>query len=76
MEPFGPFELFQRLPNSDPVWLESCPSLEIAMDRAHELASVRPGSYFVFDRQTKTFMAAERCLRNLVGPLATVTKRH
>lgn len=56
MAPFGGFELFLRLTNRDPVWVGSCASFEVALDRVRELP---PGDYFVFDRRHHTFMAAE-----------------
>jgi hypothetical protein len=63
MAPFGPFELFRRLANRNPVWVGSCASLESAWDRVRELPS---GDYFVFDRHHNAFIAVE--LRKLSIP--------
>lgn len=69
MDHFGPVELFRKLPNGEPLWLESCASLESAQDRIHELSSAQPGHYFTFDRQNRTFAVAERACLTLLARL-------
>jgi CheY-like chemotaxis protein len=54
----GPFEIFRKVPERQPEWVDTCPSLESATNRAREAASVHPGDYFVFDRENQRFIDA------------------
>ncbi|MFY9691363.1 MAG: response regulator transcription factor [Candidatus Acidiferrales bacterium] len=52
------FEVFRRVPDGRPVCLETCSSLESAMECAREESSTHPGDYFIFDRQNQKFIDA------------------
>jgi|HubBroStandDraft_6_1064221.scaffolds.fasta_scaffold2657771_1 hypothetical protein len=49
----GPmFDIFSRLPDGSPLWLESVEGLEEARKRLDGLARVRPGKYFLYSEKT------------------------
>jgi hypothetical protein len=54
----GSFDIFRKLPNDSPAWVETRASLESAVDRARELAASGPGDFFIFDRQGRRFVDA------------------
>lgn len=60
MQPHASFEIFRQIPDGQPAWLESCPSLAAAIGRARELAAGEPGNYFIFDRDGQIFIDACR----------------
>jgi len=49
MEPI--FDIFSRLPDGSPLWLESVKGLDQARQRLHGLARVHPGEYFIYSEQ-------------------------
>ena len=46
------FDIFSRLPDGSPLWLESVEGLEEARERLDGLARVRPGKYFLYSEKT------------------------
>jgi hypothetical protein len=46
------FDLFSRLPDGSPLWLESVQGLEAARSRLNGLSRVRPGEYFIYSEKT------------------------
>jgi CheY-like chemotaxis protein len=54
----GPFEIFRKIPNAQPAWVDTCASLEFAMERVRETAVNQPGDYFIFDRENQKFIDA------------------
>jgi CheY-like chemotaxis protein len=52
------FEVFRRVANGRPICLETCATLESAMECAGEASSAQPGEYFIFDRQNQRFIDA------------------
>jgi hypothetical protein len=54
----GSFDIFRKVLNGKPAWVETCISLESALNRANELAAARPGDYFIFDHQGQRFVDA------------------
>jgi CheY-like chemotaxis protein len=63
------FEVFRKLPERQPEWVDACPSLESATERAREVASLYPGDYFVFDREN------QQCVEAFPAPSARVSAR-
>jgi len=48
----GLFDIFGRLPDGSPLWLESVEGWEQAKRRLNGLARLRPGSYFIYSEKT------------------------
>jgi hypothetical protein len=46
------FDLFSKLPDGRPLWLESSENFEDAKERLQGLARIRPGSYFIYSEKT------------------------
>jgi hypothetical protein len=51
------YDIFAGARDKDPYWLESVGELSIAFNRLRELASVRPGPYFIFCAKTDAVIA-------------------
>ena len=49
MEPI--FDIFSRLPDGSPVWVESIEGLEKAQKRLDRLAELNPGEYFIYSEE-------------------------
>jgi hypothetical protein len=43
------YDIFRRLPDGGPIWIEAVQSLECARDRLTSLLETQPGDYFVYD---------------------------
>jgi hypothetical protein len=43
------YDIFRKLPAGEPVWVEAVQGLEDAKSRLQELATVRPGDYYIYD---------------------------
>jgi CheY-like chemotaxis protein len=52
----GPFEIFRKVSDGRPTWIETCTSLECASERAREMMSIQLGDYFIFDRHNQRFV--------------------
>lgn len=49
MEPI--FDIFSRLPDGSPLWVESIAGFEQARSRLSGLERVHPGEYFIYSEQ-------------------------
>ena len=49
MEPI--FDIFSRLPDGSPLWLESIEGLAKAQERLERLAKLNPGEYFIYSEE-------------------------
>lgn len=45
------FDIFSRLPDGSPLWIESVEGLEEATKRLKKLARHYPGRYFIYSEQ-------------------------
>jgi hypothetical protein len=45
------FDIFSRLPDGTPMWLESVEGFDEAKNRVKILARFRPGKYFIYSEQ-------------------------
>lgn len=43
------YDIFRRLPDGGPIWIEAVPTLESAKIRLTSLLEAQPGDYFVYD---------------------------
>jgi hypothetical protein len=43
------YDIFRRLPDGGPVWIEAVETLESARARLRYLLEAQPGDYFVYD---------------------------
>ncbi len=43
------YDIFRRLPDGSPVWIEAVQTLEGARARLRYLLEAQPGDYFVYD---------------------------
>lgn len=43
------YDIFRRLPDGGPVWIEAVLTLEGARARLKDLLETQPGDYFVYD---------------------------
>jgi len=43
------YDIFRRLPDGGPVWIEAVQTLEDARARVTSLLEAQPGDYFVYD---------------------------
>lgn len=50
------YEIFQKLPDSQPAWVESATSLDDAKTRLKQLAEMFPGHYFILDTANACFI--------------------
>jgi hypothetical protein len=46
------FDIFLRLPDGRPLWVEAVDGFEKAKVHVEELVQVSPGDYFIFDSKT------------------------
>ncbi len=65
------YDIFRRIPESRPVWIESVQGFENIKARLLHLINFRPGEYFVFDSTTARITPASTLLR-ASGPATTV----
>jgi hypothetical protein len=56
MTPVPRYEIFQKLPDTQPAWVESATSLDDARDRLKQLAVMFPGDYFILDTENACFI--------------------
>jgi len=50
------YDIFSGIVDENMVWLEVVEELGTALDRMKELATIKPGSYFIFCRETQRFI--------------------
>jgi hypothetical protein len=43
------YDIFRRLPDGGPIWIEAVRTLEAARARLAHLMKAQPGNYFVYD---------------------------
>jgi hypothetical protein len=43
------YDIFRKLPDGAPLWIEAVPSLELAKTRLASLTELQPGDYMVYD---------------------------
>jgi hypothetical protein len=46
------FDIFMKLPNGKPLWVEAVDGFEKAKVKIQKLVQVSPGEYFIFDSRT------------------------
>jgi hypothetical protein len=46
------FDIFARLPDGKPIWMESVEGLAKTNKRVHELTLIAPNDYFVYSEQS------------------------
>ena len=46
------FDIFLRLPDGKPLWVEAVVGYERAKKKIENLAQASPGEYFIFDSRT------------------------
>ena len=46
------FDIFSRLPDGSPIWLESVEGFAQALKRLNRLGRLRPGVYFLYSEAT------------------------
>jgi hypothetical protein len=51
------YDIFRRIPETGPVWIESVQGLENIKARLLHLINLCPGEYFVFDPTTARIIA-------------------
>jgi len=51
------FDIFRGVPDKNAIWYETVAGLATARERMERIASVRPGSYFVFSRGDHSVLA-------------------
>lgn len=56
MTPVPRYEIFQKLPDKQPAWVESATSLDDAKNRLKQLAVMFPGDYFILDAENACFI--------------------
>jgi hypothetical protein len=50
------FDLFRRLPDGQPLWVQAVEGLEEAKLQLARLVKANPGSYFIFDVATSAII--------------------
>jgi hypothetical protein len=45
------FDIFKRLPDGDPIWVQAIDGIEQAKEQLARLASSTPGEYFIYNVQ-------------------------
>ena len=51
------YDIFRKLPDGAPIWIEAVHTLECAHLRLEKLNKVQPGDYFVYDLSRGKIMA-------------------
>ena len=46
------YDIFRRLPDGGPIWIEAVQTVEGARARLASLSKAQPGDYFVYDLST------------------------
>jgi hypothetical protein len=52
------FDIFLRMPDGKPLWVEAVDGFEKAKVHVHELLQASPGDYFIFDSKTGRILQA------------------
>ena len=52
------FDIFLRLPDGKPLWVEAVEGFEKAKMHIQKLAQVSPGEYFIFNSRTGQILEA------------------
>jgi hypothetical protein len=52
------YDIFRKLPDSGPIWVEEVQDLEQARERLASLTEIRPGDYFVYDAHSAKIILA------------------
>jgi hypothetical protein len=56
------YDIFRRLPDGGPIWIEAVQTLEGARARLTSLLAAQPGDYFVYDLfQSKIVEHVDSC---------------
>jgi hypothetical protein len=55
--PAAPFDILRRHKDGSFIWLEAVFDLQTAKARLHQLCTVTPGEYFVFDQSSQQIVA-------------------
>jgi hypothetical protein len=57
------FDIFRRLPDGKPLWIESIQGLHAAKDRLAYLVSATPGEYFIYSEKSGGVVVAFNSVR-------------
>jgi hypothetical protein len=52
-----PYDIFRKLPDGTPIWIEAVASLDMAKARLSNLRDHEPGDYIVYDASHSRFIA-------------------
>ena len=55
------YEIFQKLPGKQAVWVETATSLDDARMRLKDLTLMFPADYFIFDTEHACFIIPQDC---------------
>jgi len=50
------YDIFRKLPDNSPIWIEAVEGLEQAKNRLGQLSSQIPGQYLVYDTTNRKFL--------------------
>lgn len=50
------YEIFQKLPFQQPIWVETATGLKEAKDRTRQLKQMFPAEYFIVDHRNSIFI--------------------
>jgi hypothetical protein len=50
------YDIFRKLPDSSPLWIEAIEGLEQARNRLRQLSSQSPGEYLLYDTANRRFL--------------------
>jgi hypothetical protein len=53
------FDIFKKLPDGTPLWVEAIDGLEEARTQLSRLAASSPGEYFIYSLQNRSIVQAE-----------------
>jgi hypothetical protein len=55
------FDIFRRLPDGDPLWVQAVDGFAQAESALRHLASTSSGDYFIFDSRTASILPGCEC---------------
>ena len=50
------YDIFRKMPDNSPIWVESVDGLEALKERLVHLASTKPDEYLVYDHGSQRFI--------------------